>query len=269
MKRILVPTDFSPIADNAMLHAIEIAEHFSSELFLYHVYYINKVDYNLDYPKEQQPYKKQVELSMNRTRLKFIEKITQKGLTLHTKVEEDSILSLFERKVNEYGIDLIVMGSKGASGIEKIIFGSIAATALKMAKIPVLVVPPKIIPRPLKHIILAMDYRPVSQSALTPLQKLALKFGAKVTILSIDTKSNKDHSHIKHLSIDGVDTTYRKIAIDKSINQSIDTFIQKESCDLLCMVRREKGFFERLIKKSITESQVYNNRVPLLVLPDK
>ncbi len=42
MKKILIPTDFSPVADNALNHAIEIASKFKSELFLYHFYSFNK-----------------------------------------------------------------------------------------------------------------------------------------------------------------------------------------------------------------------------------
>ena len=136
MKRILVPTDFSPFADNALNHAIEIAAKFKSELYLYHVYSFDRFNYDVNFHKHEQPFTEKVNHSMNRTRQRFMEKITQNGLLIQTIVEQDDIFSLFDSKVKKHGIDLIVMGSKGATGLTKVIFGSVAATALEMAKVP-------------------------------------------------------------------------------------------------------------------------------------
>ncbi|HMQ48425.1 MAG TPA: universal stress protein [Saprospiraceae bacterium] len=61
MQKILVPTDFSPVADNALNYAIEIAAKFESELLLYHVYtFHRKVDFNWDFPEDEQPYVKKI-----------------------------------------------------------------------------------------------------------------------------------------------------------------------------------------------------------------
>ncbi len=268
MKKILFPTDFSPVADNALKYAIEIAAGFKSELYLYHVYYINKVDYNLDFSEDEQPVKKRVEREMKLTELKFMERIKQKGLSVQIKVEQDNIYSLFKRKVIKHGIDLIVMGSKGASGLEKVIFGSVAATALETAIIPVLVVPPSHSFFPFEHIVLAIDNNEISADVLAPLQKLASRFGAKVTLLNVSTGSNKNDPQKMDLQLEGVETIYREIPMSKSVNETISEFIKKEKGDLLCMIRREKGFLERIFQKSITKTQVYNSNVPLLVLPD-
>tara|TARA_R110002049_G_scaffold1113_2_gene8201 strand:+ start:6868 stop:7677 length:810 start_codon:yes stop_codon:yes gene_type:complete len=268
MKKILVPTDFYPVADNAIKYAIEIAAGFQSELYLYHVYSFNKFNYDWDFPKDKQPYTKKVERRMKRTRFKFMKKIKEKGLSIQTLVEEDGFFSLFKTKVIEHGVDMIVMGSKGASGLEKIVFGSIAATALEMAKVPVLVVPPEHTFRQLGNIVLAIDHRKVPPNVLLPLQKLAFKFGAKVTILNVYTHPNKNADRISDLHLDGIVTAYREVPMSKSINETINKFIEKEGCDLLCMLRREKGFFERVFQKSITKTQVFSNNVPLLVLPE-
>jgi len=268
MQKILIPTDFSSVADNALNYAIEIAAKFNSKLYLYHVYSIKKVDYDLDFPDDEQPYKKKVEEKMNFTKLKFMEKITEKGLSIETIVEEAHIFTLFRNKVMEHKIDLIVMGSKGASGLEKVIFGSVAATALEMAEVPVLIIPPKYSFLSLEQIVLATDRDEVSASVLSPLQKLILKFGAKVTALNINTGLNEDAYQKNDLYLNGIEATYREVPISNSINESINKYIEKEDCDLLCMIRREKGFFESIFKTSITKTQVYDNRIPLLVLPE-
>ncbi len=267
MQRILIPTDFSTVADNALNYAIEIASKFNSELYLCHVYHIHKIDYDLNFTDDEQPYKKEVERRMDLTKRKFIGKITQKGLSIHTIVEEDSITSLFSRKVKKHSIDLIVMGSKGASGLEKMVIGSVAATALEIAKVPVLVVPPKHSFLPFKQIVFANDQKEVPASALLPIQKLASNFDAEVTILNVNTGSGKATQQKNNVHLEEVETTYHEIPLSKSINESINDFVKKNQFDLMCMIRREKGFFEKIFKKSITKTQVYHSEIPLLVIP--
>jgi nucleotide-binding universal stress UspA family protein len=269
MRNILIPTDFSSIANNAMEYAIEIAAKFDSELLLYHVYFFHKkFDYDSNYSPDNQPFVRNLEQKMHLTRLKFKKAIIQKGLSVKTMVEEGNIASLFTRKVIKHDINLIVMGSKGASGIEKTIFGSVAATALEMAKVPVLVIPPAYTFRPIKRIVLASDMEEVSPGILSPLQKLAKKFDSKVTILNVISDPRKSTPQKNEFNLRGVETTYREIPISKSINESINSFIKQNNFDLLCMVRREKGFFEGLFKRSVTKAQVYNSEIPLLVIPE-
>lgn len=268
MKKILVPTDFSTIADNATKYAIEIAAKFKSEIYLYHVYSFDRFNYDLNFGDDEQPFTKKMKRFMNRTKRKFMGDITEKGLSIQTMVEQTDIFSLFGEKVKKHGIDLIVMGSKGASGFTKVVFGSVAATAMEIAKVPVLVIPPVYTFRSLEQIVLAIDNREVAPNVLSPIQKLALKFGAKVTLLNVKVGLDKNAHGMVHSYLDGVETIYREVPMSKSINETINRFIQEEGCDLLCMIRREKGFLESIFQKSITKAQVYNNRVPLLVLPE-
>ena len=160
------------------------------------------------------------------------------------------------------------MGSKGASGLEKVIFGSVAGSALDLAEVPVLVVPPNYSLNSLKHIVLAIDQNEVAKNVLLPLQKMVSMFGAKVTILYVDKGSNKEREKNMDLSLKDVETTYREVPMSKNINETINEFIETNNCDLLCMVRREKGFFETLFQKSIIKDQVYKSNIPLLVLPE-
>lgn len=268
MKRILVPTDFSRVANNALKYAIEIAGDFNAELYLYHVYHIHKVDYNPYLPEDEQPFKKQVERQMELTKLKFEEDIKRKGLAIHTIVDQDSIFFLFKNKIKNLGIDLVVMGSKGASGLERIVFGSVAANVMEIAEIPVLVVPPGCTFRPVDHMVLAIDRREVRPDVLAPVRKLAKKYGAKVTMLNVKKDPNGTPPPMADIHLDDVETIYREVPVSQNINETINEFMEEEGCDLLCMIRREKGFFESVFQRSITKAQVHNSRGPLLVLPD-
>lgn len=268
MKKILVPTDFSPIADNAARYAIEVAAEFKSELYLCHVYSFDRFNYDLNFPEDEQPFAREAERRINRTKLRFQEKIAQNGLSVTAIARQGNIFSLFKREVKKHGIDLIIMGSKGATGLKKVIFGSVAATALELAQVPVLVVPPGYSFHPLQHIVIAMGHNEVSPTVFSPLQKLAAKFGAKATLLRVNTGSDRNIYRKIDLYLEGVETTYREAPMSKSINETINEFFKGEGCDLLCMIRRKKVFFESAFKKSIIRAQVFSNQVPLLVLPE-
>ena len=268
MKRILVPTDFNPVADNALGYAIEMASDFDSDIYLYHVYSFDKITYDIAFPKDEQPYAKELERQMSRTEEKFFEKAKNKKVRIRTFVEEDSFFSLFKQKVNEREIDMIVMGSKGASGIKDFIYGSVAATALEMAEVPVLIIPPGFTFYPFQKIILSIDQKQLTSRVLSPLREFALNYGAGVTLLNVKTGSEKQANIAYDLPLEGVETSFREVSVSKSISDGINRFVQKEGCDILCMVRREKNLFDRVFKKSITRVQVFSNQVPLLVLPE-
>ena len=269
MQRILVPTDFSPIADNALNYAIEIAAKFKSEILLYHCYsFHRKIDRDWNFSDDEQPYVKSIERKMNFTRGKFSEKLKEKGVILTTGIGEENVYSLFTWMVDKYNISLIVMGSKGASGLEKIIFGSVAASALENAKVPLLVVPPNYPFLPIKQIILATDLNQTSPSLLEPLRSLALSFGARVTFLNVDTKAKVLPPKKNDLDLMDVETDFLEVPMSISVNQSINTFINQNQCDLLCMIRRKRGYFERIFRTSISKTQVYDSAVPLLVFPE-
>ncbi|MDB4727619.1 universal stress protein [Saprospiraceae bacterium] len=269
MKKILIPTDFSPVADNALQYAIEIGAEFKSMLYLYHTYYINKVDYDLNLSEDEQPFKKRLERKMGLTELKFSEKIKHKELSIKTFVERGDIPALFKIIAKKQGVNLIVMGSKGASGLNKVIFGSVAATALEMAKVPVLVIPPELSFRPIKQIVIAIDGKKISKHILFPLQELAIKFKAKVIILNVNSETKKETEQVSNISFEGIETSFREVPMNNNINETINEFIEKGDYDLLCMIRREKSFFQSIFQRSITKAQVFSNQVPLLVLPEE
>lgn len=269
MQNILVPTDFSPIAENALDYAVELAIQYKSNLFLYHIYDFNKkIHYNEDYPDDEQPYVQKIKDQMYDTVLRIKEKISNHDIEIQSFVTESSILGLFTNKVKKHQIDLIVMGSKGASGMRQVVFGSNAANAIEVAKAPLMVIPPNLSFKKLNKIVLAADYRPISAQTLLPLQNLASTFNADVTILNVYTDEDNRVIQENKVAIDGIKINYHEVPFNQSINASINQFIAKQNFDVLCMIRRKKSFFNRIFKKSITRTQVYNSQIPIMVLPD-
>jgi nucleotide-binding universal stress UspA family protein len=265
MKKILVPTDFSPIADNAFRYAIEIASVLGSEILLHHAYTLDRFNFNLDFPRDKQPYAREMERKMRKKMQGFQAQVDAKGVGVETKVEEEDIFSLFNRKAIENEIELIIMGTKGASGVKGGVFGSVAAAALDSAEVPVLLIPPDRTFSSIENVVLATDHKGFTANVVAPLRNLVRHLDAEVTLLNV---KDGNEAVIDAVHFEGVKTSFKEVPMSGSINESINDYICKEGCDLLCMIRRRKSLLESFFQKSITKTQVFENQVPLLVLPD-
>ena len=140
IRRILVPTDFSPHADRAVEVAVDLARTFDAEVHLLHCYEIN--------PGAISPYGIAMPVGFDRelrsaaeARLEQVrEKVASDGVPVRSHLEPTvPALSIFE-VVEEIDADLIVMGTRGLSGIQHVLMGSTAERTVRLAPCPVMVV---------------------------------------------------------------------------------------------------------------------------------
>lgn len=268
MRRILIPTDFSPIADNALSYAIALASGWRSELHLYHIFLMSKFDYDRNAADDDQPMLRHLERCMNATKTRFGSQINEHHLTVRTTVEESDACTLFTERVRQYKFDLVVMGSKGASGIRKVVFGSFAANAIEWSRIPVWIVPPAASYTPVKHIAIATDQGEVTPGLMSILKILSERHLIKVTMITVHQGTTSPTQTNIDFQLPGVECIYLKIPLKESVNYTISEFIDQHDIDLLCMIRRDKGLFSRLFKTSITRNQALSGRTPLLIVPE-
>ena len=138
MQKIIVPTDFSPEARNAGLYAAELAKIFNSKLTLFHAYM-------LPTPVSEVPYVMITVDELQKENELLLKKEVEHIIQSHG-VETEGIVRIGipsdEIKVlsDDLSADLVVMGMKGAGGIDKMI-GSTTTNAIRKLKTPVLVIP--------------------------------------------------------------------------------------------------------------------------------
>lgn len=141
IKRILFPTDFSEGSFHALPYAIDMAKHYGARLYLLHViydiakttgWYVPHISMDEMYKDMEESAKKELErYGLEELRgLKEVERAVRKG------VHHEEIV----RFANEKKIDLIVMGTHGRKGIDRILFGGTAAQVVRDAPCPVLTV---------------------------------------------------------------------------------------------------------------------------------
>jgi nucleotide-binding universal stress UspA family protein len=129
---ILLPTDGSQGAEAALEHAIEIATQWDATL---HVLYV--VDFRV---ARSGPLRESLR-DEGREVLRDVEVAgTQAGLSVVTETAEGSPHDEILEYVAEHGIDLVVVGSHGRSGVDRLVMGSVAERVVRLSPVPVLTV---------------------------------------------------------------------------------------------------------------------------------
>lgn len=282
MQKILVPVDYSGDAANAALYALEIAIKSKSEILLLHSYHVPVVATEAPVQTYEiliENVQKNEEEKMN----KFLENLIKSGhgrfdsIEIKTKVQLGfAIENICEIAENE-SIGLIIMGTRGASGIKKALMGSNTSDVIKKGKVPVLAVPEGAIFKGLDKIVFACDYHLTeNEKRLYVLSELALLFGSEVLIFNVVDDREKlpsfDHA-LQGLKIEnilrGAEHSYHFADKDnREISEIIDDFVVNQKADMLVTIPKKMDFISSLFHKSLTKEMACHSKVPLLALPE-
>lgn len=268
MKKILVPTDFSDHAKNAIEHGINLANRFGSVLTLYHAYNV---------PSSTGSFlsvKSFIEKEAEREMLDLLQHTEQK-LLQQTKVNSvviqyDTIRGIVKIAEKEQ-YDLIVMGTQGATGLREIFFGSVTNGVLKQAKTPLLAIPREYPVTAITEIVLAVDDLGINKpNTILPLILFAKMLNASITVLHLDygTGDLQIAPSIDTM-LKGVKHSFHNVAMKgDDIGANLNKFVTERGANILCMVRRKKSFWEQAFFESSTTQEVFHSNVPLLILQE-
>lgn len=281
MKRILVPTDFSPTAERALRFALDFAERSSGTVILYHVHkpvtneFVGTVD-------DRDMYNRQTEVNLVKKMQRLKKKVTEDNHVVpvsavlgHSPVI-DNILGFAE--ANQ--VDMIIMGTQGATGIRKTIIGTVAAKIAEQADIPVLLIPGKYDWKDPTHLVFASNYSLADREALTILLSIAKLFKSRVTVLhlrnvylSTAEKEKVQADFDAYAFALQRDFTEHKIKFSlldtDSVIETMENLDKKMPYDIITMVRRKKGFYEKFFIGSFTKNMAYITKQPLLIIPEQ
>ncbi|KGO94620.1 hypothetical protein Q766_00410 [Flavobacterium subsaxonicum WB 4.1-42 = DSM 21790] len=278
MKRILFPTDFSEAARNAFIYALNFADSFGAELVLLHVYDLPIVE-TPPLPETTTEIFDIVEMHQFesfREELPALHKLAEDNNFGHIKFKNvlmygDLIYNI--NKVSEdEGVDFVIMGTKGASGLKETFLGSTTASVISNVKMPVLGIPAEAQYRAIKNIAFTTQYKDKDNDALRNALTIGSAFNARLQCLYI--KNDDDPEDIEE-RINEWKIYYRDEHIDffnidgDHIEQTILDFIENQHVDLLVMRTHKRGFFESLFHRSLTKKMAYHSKVPLLVFHEE
>lgn len=279
MKKILFPTDFSETADNAFLYALALSDKLNGELTLLHVYELPELGRALKTTtKEVYEMMEMEALESFKASVKKLRQIAEEEGFSHIdfshEMVEGETVSRISQVADKIEADIIVMGTKGATGLKEIFLGSIATGVIDSSDKPVLSIPAQAsYKNKINKIGYLSNYKDEEIEAFEKVCEFTSFFNAELMCIHYDGEElNNDASHreewIKKANTCGTPINFHVIA-GPSFEDALVDFNQKNQINILAVQPRKKNIFARLFSKSVSKSIAHHLDIPLLSLPKK
>ena len=276
MRKILIPTDFSNNADNAIDYACELFKYEVSEIYLMHAYqddiYSDKELLTRETLDEVTKIIKQRSLKQLDAILKRVRDAAPNPRhSFKLIAANEQLIDLADTIVDDENIDIIIMGTRGATDDRKLTFGSNTLQVLKYVQCPVLAIPQNYRYTQPKHILFPTNYLiPYKRRELKLLSEIAAPFRTQIDLLhvsgikklSLRQEDNRDF--IKdELSKNKVDF---KTVKEKKVVQAINKYIAEHDIDMLVMVNTRHSFLENILYRSTIDKVSLSLDIPFLAM---
>ena len=263
--RVLLPTDFSENAALATQFALDVARRTNGYILALHAY---------DVPHYERSMTTSLLIEMKKVAEQNMadfeqENLANSGIKYDSHVMIGNPIRLSREMVHKHNLDLVVMGTKGASGLEELLIGSNAASVIHNVDVPVLVVPPSSVVKEIKRIVLATDLEFKNKKPpLQALAKFARAYGAEVFLLHIQDEDGIPGGTRELIAeaMGDVKHTYHIASQKEDIEATILDFCEEKETDIVSAISKRYGFFQGLFHKSLTSKLAYHSRIPLLAL---
>ena len=265
MKNILVPTDFSQNAKDALIYAANFLAGKDAKLHVLSVVSLPPRSVgttgSLMLRIEEKAQKDMEDL---------IESMKQINVTIEPLIREGGTVSVIMDVVEEIGADMVIMGTKGSTGLESVVLGSVASKVIERCPIPVISVPQGCKFNGLGRVLYPTDFQKSTSVSLKVLLEITESYSSKVDVLHIYPKGTEaPYSDLEQLESEvEEEMKTRKILFHAHPNDSIAdalvAFIDAAEVEMLSMVTRRRGLIERLFDRSLTKRIAKSSKIPLL-----
>jgi nucleotide-binding universal stress UspA family protein len=271
MKTILVPTDFSANAENAVNYAAGLNKKLNAKILLYHSYYtlIPATDVPLNLPDDAEIKKSAVD-SVERLKNKFQKLYPE--MRFDAEVTEGFTEEEIIHEEKKAKCDLVIMGTRGASGLGEMLIGSNTAAVIGKSICPVIAVPEQARMKGLNKIVFAANYGTDDFKNVYDVIDLARLFGSEVILLHVNTGDmNKT---MEFAELEGfknqiaAESKYPNISFKlldgKDVYHGLNFYLEEIKADLLAISIRNRTFVQKIFSRSITKKMAYHSHIPVL-----
>ncbi len=268
MIKILIPTDFSDLSRKAIHYAIGLSEHIDAALVLFYVVYMEGMPFATLHSNVEDKIVQATNEDFERLLIEIKKEYNHPlHISYHVKKgypESEEI----EHYAAQIGADLVIMGTRGASGLKKILIGSNASETIRHSSIPVITVPEHSVYEPIKTIACAVELTEENES-FGDLVAFARIFKATINLVHVfPSKEEADRfDAIAFLNYICTNWEYDNIAfspvVHKDVVAGLDEYLKTHKTDMLAMATRKRTLFERYYNKSITSEMAFHSTTPL------
>jgi nucleotide-binding universal stress UspA family protein len=281
MKNILLPTDFSENSWNAIRYILEL---YKAESCTFHILntYTPVIPNNRFMASSLQPSiidagSKESSLRGLANILELIKKsFKNKNHSFNTISSFNLLIDEIKNVIDTNSIDLIVTGTKGASGIKEVFLGSNTVRIIKAIRnCPVLTIPKDFSYIQPQEVVFATDFkRYYSATELEPLIDLAKSFKATIRIVYVQNEI-KALSEIQQFNLDmlrkyfgKIDHYVHTVSELNSVSKTLEVFADELDIHLLAMLNYQHSYMERMTREPVVKQVAFHTQVPLLVIPE-
>jgi nucleotide-binding universal stress UspA family protein len=262
MKKILVPTDFSQHAEYALKVAAQIARKNNAEVILLHLLELpHQAGDAMSASHEIPEIMFFKNAAMNRLE-EMMDSDYLDGLEVSEVVQFDMTFEGIMDISNKNQVDLIVMGSHGASGFKEMFIGSNAEKVVRNSTVPVLVIKKEIDNFEVNKFVFASDFTDEAKPAFTKVVEFANKFGAHLHLVMINTPNSFKSTLVAQEIMDSfvkkftVNSYSTHIFNDANVEKGILNFANSIDADLIGMCTHGRKGLAHFFNGSISEDLV-------------
>ena len=274
MKKILVPTDFSKCANNAMNFALELATRAGASVHILHVIYPNEgVDnsvYNAFWIDEYYERRKH---DLENWAKRFRKNAAFKDVNITASCEIGFPVGAVKKVANEQKADLIVMGTTGATGLRGATMGSTASGVISEVHIPVFAIPTKANFLGHTDYVMATDFDVrIDKNSLKILKEILRAQHAGIHVLHVLNKPGEEPDKSQEAKMKPLleDTAYQFHYLhDVNVPRAINNFIETIRANGLIVISHHHSFLYKLVFQRVSRVLTHHVKVPILALHDK
>ncbi|MCM4163433.1 MULTISPECIES: universal stress protein [unclassified Arenibacter] len=276
-KRILVPTDFSKNALNAIRYALGLYAKLNCEFYFLNVFRLdNYTTATLIMPE---PGSAEYEAAKGASEEAFAKLLDMLELhydnpkhSYHTISSFNFLSEAMKRTIASKDIDLVIMGTQGATGVKGIIFGSNTVNAMEQIReCPVMAIPDGLRFSTPKEIVFPTNYKSAfSRKELNYLIEIAKLHNATIRVLHFTKKTVLDEGQETHKQLlddilNSVDHSFHTLT-DKDIARGISSFVESRNSDMIAFINKKHFLFHSIFSRPLVKEIGYDATVPILAL---
>jgi len=274
-RRILITTDFSKNAQNAIDYAINLYKQDSCHFYILNTYTIEAFSMELAAIQDLDDAKQKsiAGLASILDRLSVVD--DSQNHRYHMVSECGSLIDIMKGLIEKRDIDIVVMGTKGDTDSRTKIYGS--QTVLAMERIrncPVLAIPAKAVFKGIKEIVFPTGYRtPYKRREFQYLVDIAKKTGAAIHVLHVLGKNEtlnedqRDKQTLLKEYFEGLEYAFH-ISHDSELQSALDSFIESRAIDMVAFINKKHNFISWILSKPMVKNLTYYSTIPVLALHD-
>ena len=274
MKALLYATDYSKSSVSALQSAYSLSRDLGTRLVITHVF---------NYPKvlgmEGLDVRPLLEINPFKLHRSELEKFCNECLgskwespnILLEPVQHNSVPNGIISKAEEYRAQLILVGTKGKSGIEEMILGSTTKKLIEKAPCPVVAIPMDMKPRTIHTIVYATDFEEEDIHAIQKLLEITQPLKAKIKVVHISTKQEyagdllmEWFKEMLHSKVDYQDLAF-ELLFSEDVFSTLQGYLGEVNADVVAMLERErKGFSNKWFHNDLVKRMEEYGQVILI-----